>query len=248
MANAPWITIVGLGEDGPEGLAPASQKALAEAEVVMGAKRHLSLLPDLAAEAIEWPVPFADGLELLRAQAGRSVVVLASGDPFWFGAGAVIAREFAPQDWRAYPGLSTFSLAASRLGWPLETTICLGLHAAPLQRLRPHLAPGARCLVLLRDGDAVQELATFLDSIGFGDSGLHVMEALGGPRERCTDVRAADVTGSFQHPVCVGITIAGRGVALPQTSGLSDTNFESDGVMTKRPIRALTLSALAPRA
>jgi len=105
-------------------------------------------------------VPFADGLPLLEKQKGKRVVVLASGDPFWFGAGSVIARHFKAHEWMALPGLSCFALAASRLGWALENTTCTALHAAPFERLRCDLAPGARIIATLRDGDAVHALAT----------------------------------------------------------------------------------------
>ena len=92
--RAAWLTIVGLGEDGVEGLSPASRAALAHAEVVAGSVRHLallsSLLRDLRAEPLEWPVPFADGITMLLAQRGRRVVMLASGDPFWFGGGSSV--------------------------------------------------------------------------------------------------------------------------------------------------------------
>ncbi len=132
----PWLVIVGLGEDGLDGLPPASQDALAAADVVMGAARHLALLPGLTAERVEWPVPFAEGVPRLLALRGRRVVMLASGDPFWFGAGTVLARHLEPGEWVAYPGASVFSLAAARLGWGLEGVACLGLHAAPLARLR----------------------------------------------------------------------------------------------------------------
>ncbi|MCR8546877.1 precorrin-6y C5,15-methyltransferase (decarboxylating) subunit CbiE [Salipiger sp. P9] len=247
MAEDPWVTIIGLGEDGPAGLCSASRSALEAAEVVMGPPRHHALLPDLAAERMAWPVPFADGLERLLALRGRHVVVLASGDPFWFGAGAVLARHLAPEEWRALPGISTFALAASRLGWPLETTGCFGLHAAPLTRLRPHLATGARLIVLLRDGEAVTALAGYLCETGFGESRLTVLEALGGPRERITRARAdALPEADFAHPVCAALELAG-GPALPLASGRADDWFESDGQITKRPVRALTLSALAPR-
>ncbi|MFG1403705.1 precorrin-6y C5,15-methyltransferase (decarboxylating) subunit CbiE [Xanthobacter sediminis] len=248
MAELPWLTIVGLGENGPEGLPPASRAALEAAEVVMGPPRHLALLPDLRAERIVWPVPFNDGLPLLRGLRGRMVAVLASGDPFWFGAGSVIARAFAPGEWRALPGPSAFSLAAARLGWPLEHTACLGLHAAPLARLRPHLAPGARALVLLRDGAAVSELAAYLRAQGFGASRLNVMEALGGPRERLIEATAdALPSDGFAHPVCVGVEVAGAGAVVTRASGIADDFFDTDGQITKRPVRALTLSALAPR-
>ncbi|SMX36893.1 Precorrin-6Y C(5,15)-methyltransferase [decarboxylating] [Maliponia aquimaris] len=213
----------------------------------MGPPRHLALLPDLPGQRVAWPVPFAEGLALLDGFAGRRVVVLASGDPFWFGAGSVIARRYPRDAWRALPGVSVFSLAVAHMGWPLERVLCLGHHAAPLSRLRPHLAPGARLIVTLRDGEAVADLGACLTGLGFGASALTVMEALGGPRERITATRADAVTGGFGHPVCVAIEVAGEGAVLPCTAGLDDGVFASDGVMTKRPVRALTLSALAPR-
>lgn len=214
----------------------------------MGPPRHLSLIPDSAAQRVEWPVPFADGLSILTGFRGRPTVVLASGDPFWFGAGSVIARNFEAGEWAALPGQSTFSLAAARLGWPLESTLTFGLHAAPLTRLRPHLSPGLCAILLLRNGAAVAELATYLTETGFADSALHVMEALGGPRERARSVSLTEaLLGSFDHPVCVGLEVAGEGRAFPKASGKPDEIFETDGQITKRPVRALTLSALAPR-
>lgn len=245
--GAPWLTIIGLGEDGPDGLTGASRAALEAAEIIMGPPRHLSLLPDLPGQRVDWPVPFADGLELLAGYAGRRVVVLASGDPFWFGAGSVIARRFSRAEWCALPGPSVFSLAAARLGWPLDQVLCLGHHAAPLTRLRSHLARGVRMIVTLRDGAAVAELGRYLTGLGFGASTLWVMEALGGPREAVTETQADTLTGAFSHPVAVALQIDGDGAALPRASGLADGFFDSDGVMTKRPVRALTLSALAPK-
>ncbi len=214
----------------------------------MGPARHLALLPEVKAERITWPVPFADGLPMLQELRGRRVVVLASGNPFWFGAGRVIAQRFGRGEWCALPGPSSFSLAAARLGWPLEQVLCLGLHAAPLERLRPALAPGLRALVLLRDGQAVASLAAYLTGEGFGESRLHVLEALGGPRERVRLEIAADYSlVDVQHPVAVACEIAGEGAVLGCASGRADAVFAHDGQITKRPVRALALSALAPR-
>lgn len=173
-------------------------------------------------------------------------MVLASGDPFWFGAGSSLMPHLAPGEWLAHPAPSTFSLAAARLGWPLERTTCLGLHAAPLARLRPHLAQGARLIVLLRDAQAPAELAAWLDGAGFGASRLHVLQALGGPQEGITETTAAGFDLSrTAAPVAVAIEVVGDG--LPRTPGLPDSLFATDGQITKSPIRALTLAALAPR-
>jgi precorrin-6Y C5,15-methyltransferase (decarboxylating) len=247
MSKTQWLTIIGLGEDGPDGLSAASVKALNNAEIVMGAARHLSLLPDLAAKTIEWPVPFTDGIPMLLGHHGRKVVMLASGDPFWFGAGTSVTKHLDRSEWVAHPGQSTFSLAASRLGWALQDTLCVGLHAAPLSRLRSHLTRDAQCIVLLRDGSAVGELAAYLSDQGFGTSEMHVMEALGGPNEQLRSVIADqyDLT-DVAHPVAVGLRVLGAGKTLPRASGLPDDLFDHDGQITKRPVRALTLSALAP--
>jgi precorrin-6Y C5,15-methyltransferase (decarboxylating) len=247
------LTIIGIGEDGVAGLAPASQAALDAAEVIMGPARHIDLVPDGAARRIVWPVPFADGLETLLSLRGQKVVVLASGDPFWFGAGTTIARSFAEHgldatEWTALPGPSCFSLAAARLGWALDQTTCLGLHAAPFQRLLPHLAPGQRLITTVRDGESVAALGAYVTDQGFGDSELTIMERLGGPHERLSQAKAASaLDGPFAHPVVVAIAVAGQKAGLPATNGLSDAMFDSDGQMTKRPIRAITLSSLAPR-
>ncbi len=221
----------------------------------MGPQRHLDLVVNnpsstsvpAGTDLVAWPAPFADGIAILASLRGQRVAVLASGDPFWFGAGSVIARSFGPDEWTALPGPSCFSLAAARLGWALENTTYLGLHAAPMARMRPHLARGVRLIVTLRDGDAVPALGNYLDTQGFGDSILHVMEHLGGPQDRFTQHRADAIKGTFDHPVCVAVDVAGDGSALTAASGQPDDTFQSDGQMTKRPVRAITLSTLAPK-
>ncbi|HEX7822793.1 MAG TPA: precorrin-6y C5,15-methyltransferase (decarboxylating) subunit CbiE [Sphingobium sp.] len=251
MSDTPdrvWLTIVGIGEDGPDTLSPASREALAQADFVTGPPRHLALVPYLKCETAAWPVPFEDGVAAVLDRRGSRVVMLVSGDPFWFGAGSVMARHLHPGEWTAHPTPSTFSLAAARLGWAIDDTACLGLHAAPFTRMRPHLAPGRRALVLVRDGDAVGELAAYLCAQGFGPSRLAVLEALGGPRERIRHTTAATLDyEDIAHPVAVGIDFAGDGAVLPRALGLADQWFAHDGQISKRPIRALTLSALAPR-
>ena len=248
MVQAPWLTIIGLGEDGVEGLCNASRNALDMAEVIMAPPRHMAMLPDTGAKRIEWPVPFADGVSQLLELRGRPVAVLASGDPFWFGAGSVLTASLEQSEWTAFPGRSTFSLVAARLGWPLERTACLGLHARPHEELRGMLAPHARAILLLRDGAAVRGLAEWLSSVGFEDSTLTIFEALGGRRERCRTAKAGDFDlPDIRHPVCVALDAVGTGDVLTLASGRSDMWFDSDGQMTKRPMRALTLSALAPK-
>ena len=247
MSNSspsPWLAIIGIGEDGLTGLSQSSREALADAEIVFGGPRHLKLA-EIDARGRPWPVPFS--VEPALACRGRRVAVLASGDPFWHGAGGSLAAHLAPGEWIAFPAPSTFSLAAARLGWRLEDVTCLGLHAAPFETLLPHLAPGQRAICLLRDGSSAPELAAWLTQKGFGPSSLSVMESLGGRGERIRTTLAASFdVADVVAPVAVAITAAGA-AGLPRTSGLPDDAFVHDGQITKHPMRALTLSALAPR-
>ena len=243
MAN-PWLTIVGIGEDGLAGLSEASRNALEKAEAVFGGERHLKLA-GIDGRGKPWPVPFDAACVLARR--GRPTAVLASGDPFWHGAGSSLAAQLPRDEWVAYPAPSTFSLAASRLGWRLEEVSCIGLHAAPFERLVPLLARGARIICLLRDGKAASELASWLIARGFGASKLWMLSALGGSRERILESRADNYgMESAESPLALAIEADGA-AGLPRVSGLADDLFRHDGQITKRPVRALAMSALAPR-
>lgn len=212
---------------------------------MFGGERHLALA-DIGSRGRPWPVPF-DANVVLSCR-GRPTVVLASGDPFWHGAGASLAEKLGSGEWIAHPAPSTFSLAAARLGWRLESTICLALHAAPFERLVPYLAHGARIICLVRDGKAGSDLAKWLTERGWGSSTFWTLAALGGPRESVQEYHARDCSGDLTgNPVAVAVEARGEhGIA--RSSGLPDDVFVHDGQITKRPVRALALSALAPRA
>ncbi len=241
----PWLSIIGIGEDGLDGLSDASRNALAAADVVFGGARHLQLAA-IGDRGRAWDVPFS--IAPVLARRGHATAVLASGDPFWFGVGSTLAEQLDVGEWQAFPNISTFSIIAARLGWKIEETICLGLHAAPFERLARCLAPGRHLICLLRDGEAVGELGRWLHENGFGASSSFVFEAVGGPRERRQECTAEDLVNiTARSPVAVALRLEGKARAI-RASGLPDHHFQHDGQITKRPIRALTISALAPRA
>ena len=240
----PWLVIIGIGEDGLGGLSDASRAALMQAEIVFGGARHLELA-GVRDKGRAWPLPFS--VDPVLDCRGQRVAVLASGDPFWHGVGGVLVDHLTPAEWISHPAPSVFSLAANRLGWRLEEVLCLGLHAAPFARLRTVLTRRQRIIVTLRDGAAAAELAAWLVAQEFGASDLWVLERLGGPAERVRSCKAgAFALTDIQVPVCIGIDVQG-GSGPSRAPGLPDDLFFTDGQLTKRPIRALTLSALAPR-
>jgi precorrin-6Y C5,15-methyltransferase (decarboxylating) len=249
-ATEPWLAIVGIGEDGVEGLSPAARKLVGEAAFVFGGKRHLALADAIITGVRRpWPSPFDGAVAEVLARRGSKVCVLASGDPFVHGVGALLARAVLPAEMRVVPAPSAFSLAAARLGWPLPKVTTLALHARPLDLLRPHLFPGARILALTADGTAPAAIAALLAGSGFGESRITVLEALGGPRERMRPARAAGFDLAEIDPLNVVAIEVVAGVdarIIPRAPGLPDSAFAHDGQITKREIRALTLSALSP--
>jgi precorrin-6B C5,15-methyltransferase / cobalt-precorrin-6B C5,C15-methyltransferase len=249
---APWLVIVGIGADGESGLSPRARAAIAEADLVMGSDRQLGLLGSLVrGEALPWPSPLYRGITRLLERRGRSTCVLASGDPFFFGIGATLAPHLRRGEFVCHPAPSSFSLAASRLGWSLQGTELVSLHGRDLNGIRRHMQPGQRVLALSWNGDTPAELAELLTGRGFGDSLVHVLESLGGNEER---IRCAHARSFAISPVMdlnlVGIELVAEPGAsiLPYRASLPDDAFEHDGQMTKQDVRAITLSALQPRA
>ena len=116
MRRERWLAIVGIGEDGLEGLTPAARRLVAQAAFIVGGKRHLALAGSLKAETMVWPSQIENALDTIEAHRGRSVCVLASGDPFFFGVGAMLMRRFPADEMISVPAPSAFALAADNEG------------------------------------------------------------------------------------------------------------------------------------
>ncbi|RWQ38987.1 MAG: precorrin-6y C5,15-methyltransferase (decarboxylating) subunit CbiE [Mesorhizobium sp.] len=246
-----WLTIVGIGEDGVAGLGDEAKRLIAEAEFVFGGTRHLALVGSLAkGEARAWPTPFDTEMRDVLALAGKKVCVLASGDPFFHGVGVTLTRKVAVDEMRVIPAPSAMSLAAARLGWALQDVETISLHGRSLDLIRPLLHPGTRILALTSDGDAPAAIARLLTELDFGASRLTILEASGGPNEKLRSARADAFDLEMINPLnvlAIEVDSTPEARVLPLTSGLADHLFEHDGQITKREIRAITLSALAPR-
>lgn len=247
--NAPWLSLIGLGEDGADALAPAARALVAQASLIVGGARHLAMV-DASAERLQWPSPLSDALPRILAQRGKPTVVLASGDPFFYGVGDLIARHVARDEIFCVPAPSAFSLAAARLKWSQQDCALLSLHGRAFERVTPHLQPRAKIIALSWDDTTPARLARHLALRGMGGSRLYVLERLGGAKERVRDARADafalnDIAAL--NTVAVDVEAGGDAVVIPLAPGLPDDWFEHDGQLTKRDIRAVTLSALAPR-
>ncbi len=245
----PWLCVVGIGEDGLAGLAPGARLALDEAGLVVGGARHLELAGIVPIRALVWPQPLEGAFPQIAARRGTPVCVLASGDPLFYGVGSTLLRSFAREEMHFLPGLSSFSLAAARLGWPIQDTTLLSLHGRSLERLIPALQPGTRILALSWDQTTPRRVADLLVQHGFSDTLMTVCECINGPRER---IRTG-VAQTFQmdaidplNLVALDIPRSSQGRALPLAAGLDDALFEHDGQITRSDMRAVTVGALRP--
>jgi precorrin-6Y C5,15-methyltransferase (decarboxylating) len=247
---SPWLSLIGIGEDGLEALSPAARQRIAQATLIVGGARHLALAEPLFAPTYVWPSPIENAMPTLFARRGEPTCVLASGDPFFFGVGAFLRRHFAAEEIFCLPAPSAFSLAAARLGWSLQDCAMISLHGRPLEAIFPHLQPRAKIFALSWDGATPGKLARLLVERGLGRSMLTVCEAMGGPGERLRASAARDfclMDVAALNTIALEV-VAGHGArVIPRAQGLPDQDFEHDGQITKREMRALSLSALAPR-
>ena len=245
---SPWLTVIGIGEDGFKGLGRNARHAVLRAARIIGGQRQLDLLPVcVRGERQLWPSPFS--LAPLLARRGEPVCVLASGDPMFYGVGASLARQVPAEEMLILPAPSSVSLAAARLGWALQDVMTLSVVARPLAALNAHLASGVRLLVLSNDGHSPAAIAALLVESGFGPSRLSVFEHLGGAAERRVD----GVAHAWPHAAVADLNLVAidcladaDAPSLSRLAGLPDVAFKHDGQLTKRDVRAMTLARLAP--
>ena len=245
-----WLAILGIGEDGVESLSSAACALVRAARLVVGGVRHLALAEGLVrGERMCWPKPIDDAVPAILARRGEPVAVLASGDPFCYGVGSLLARAVPPSEILCVPAPSAFSLAAARLGWALQETATISFCGRKLAALAPLLQPARRIFALSADAGTPASIASFLRERGFGVSPMHVLEALGGGRERIRATTADGYALDWLDPlnlVAIEVVPGPDARIIPLSTGLPDDAFEHDGQITKREIRAVTLSALAP--
>lgn len=246
--SEPWLHIVGIGEDGMDGLVPATRAVVEAAQIIIGGDRHHRLSERVQAERVAWPSPFDALIDVLESYRGKRVVVLATGDPLWFSVGARIGRAIDPSEIIYHPQLSAFQLAAARMGWSMPDVETLTVHGRPVEQMIAYIQPDIRLLILTTGTETPAQIARFLSDRGFGESKLTVLAAMGGKDEQ----RFEGIARDWAHEVPAFNTMAVECIAapdaalLPRVPGLSDDLFQSDGTMTKQEVRAATLAKLMP--
>ncbi|MGH2848168.1 MAG: precorrin-6y C5,15-methyltransferase (decarboxylating) subunit CbiE [Thermoleophilaceae bacterium] len=245
----PPLAVVGIGADGWAGLGEPARAALRAAELIVGSDRQLALLEDTAAEHRIWPSPIDALVDELAAGTARATAVLASGDPMLYGIGATLARRLDPERMRVYPHPSAFAIACARLGWPATEVALVSAVGRPAEVVGRLLQPGRRLVAYVAGADGAAAIAGVARERGFGASRLVVLEQLGGAAERLHEATPDDwgeCAADPLHAVALDCGRAPGAPLLPLSPGLPDDAYESDGQLTKRGVRAITLAALGP--
>ncbi|XHX77443.1 MAG: precorrin-6y C5,15-methyltransferase (decarboxylating) subunit CbiE [Stenomitos frigidus ULC029] len=244
-----WLSVVGIGEDGLEGLSPIARSLIDCAEVLVGGDRHLAMLPTDDRERLVWTSPLRESIEEILRRRGQAVCVLASGDPLCYGIGVTLLRHIPLAEMTILPAPSTFSLACARLGWSLTDVETVSLCNRPPALLHSYLYPGAKLLILSEGQQTPAIVAALLTQRGFGNSLMTVLERIGGSYERYVTGIAStwhETDLADLNAIAVECLANPDITPLPRTPGLPDDAYHHDGQLTKREVRAITLSALAP--
>ncbi|WP_427156921.1 precorrin-6y C5,15-methyltransferase (decarboxylating) subunit CbiE [Aliinostoc sp. HNIBRCY26] len=245
-----WLGVVGVGEDGLGGLGAIARSIVAQAEIIVGGDRHLAMLPtDDQRQKISWSSPISRSIDTIIQHRGKSVCVLASGDPLCYGIGVTLLRHIPIAEMTIIPAPSAFSLACARLGWSLTDVETLSLCGRPPAMLQSYIYPGARLLILSAGKSTPEIVAQILTQRGFGQSQMTVLERMGGVQERIiTGTVATWQENEIADLNAIAVNcIADAGIIpLSRLPGLPDDAYHHDGQLTKREVRAVTLSTLAP--
>jgi precorrin-6Y C5,15-methyltransferase (decarboxylating) len=255
-----WLSVIGINENGVSGLSEQARALISSATLVVGGARHLELAKYLIKGKSEvWQSPIEKSIEeiiSLPTNHRPLTTILASGDPFCYGIGVTLTRYIPIEEMLVIPAPSCFSLAAAKLGWALQDIVTIGLNGRAIEKIIPHLQPKAKILALSTDESTPALLAKLLEKHGFAEAKITVLEHLGGDKER---IRGFTIEELQEIPACAGMTIEKLNMmaieipahlvalSIPIVSGLADDLFEHDGQLTKREIRAISLSSLAPR-
>lgn len=248
--NQPWVCIhvIGVDDSGAEGLPQEERRLVEAADLLCGGRRHLALFPEGRAERI----PIGGDLEplyrvLSAAPGRRRAVVLASGDPCYFGIGPLLAERLGRARVRIHPRAGSVAMAFARLGLAWQDATVLSVHGRPIDdAVRTALT--ADTIAFLTDPDHTPAaVARALLDAGMEDCPAYVCERLGGPVEQIHALSLSDLPGRIFDPLNVLVLLRTR-AAVPQTAfGRPDASYcQVRGQITKAEVRAVALSRLEP--
>ncbi|MFC5649258.1 precorrin-6y C5,15-methyltransferase (decarboxylating) subunit CbiE [Paenibacillus solisilvae] len=244
------IAIIGIGDDGAHGLSGAGLALVKAAEVLVGGERHLGFFPEFQGEKLV----IKGGLSQLVSQVAQMrehqrVVVLASGDPMFYGIAGFFAAKLGREAVDIYPNLSSLQLAFARMGESWQDATLESVHGRPLQGLAQRIDGKSKVALLTDDTNTPSAIASYLLQFNMREYEAFVAENLGGQQERCSFYSLEDMAAESFSPLNIVILRHRQEVAYAaRTFGFEDEEFHQrkpeKGLITKKEVRILSLSEL----
>jgi precorrin-6Y C5,15-methyltransferase (decarboxylating) len=249
------VTLVGIGDDGCVGLTGRAAGAIARAEVLVGGERHLAFFPDFRGERIVVKGGLGAVLERVAALAAEhDVCILASGDPLFFGIGALVIAKIGAAHVEVIPQPSSVQLAFARAGLKWDDATIISLHGRPLAGLITRMRRAAKVALLTDDESSPPRIAAHLVAHGEVRWRAFLCERLGGVDERVRVIgieELAALTDVAPLNVLLLVRDDPDWRRPPTIPFLHEEAFArrmpKRGLITKREVRTLSLAALAIR-
>jgi len=251
------VCVIGVSAEGAACLAPSLRERVEAAEVLAGGIRHLGYFPHFTGERLPIRHSLDAWVEELAAtqEAGRRVVVLASGDPLFYGIGTRLATRLGPGQVEFHPQPSSLQLAFARVGIPWEDAAWVSLHARPFEQLRRVLGRSAKIGVLTDGCRTPAAICRWLVEVGADEYEVVVLENLGSSEERLTRCQPEALLDATFAPLNVVLLLRRPGWPMPPRAGRAllgnpEEAFAhrrtGEGLITKTEVRAVTLARLRP--
>jgi precorrin-6Y C5,15-methyltransferase (decarboxylating) len=258
MSNKKKILIIGVGDDGAEGLTKQAADAVSNAEVLVGSAGLLSKFPLFS--GMKEPVgPDLDRLANLLDQSTAATVVLASGDPLFYGTARFLCDRLGKDRFDVLPHVSSMQLAFARVKESWDEAYLTNLATQPLERVIDRIRSAEKVGVFTSDEVPPSRLAEELLSKGISYFTVYVCENLGSPDERVTRCQLSDIVNQKFSPLNVMVMIRQAGVPDQQLKsnkrrlfGNPDELFRQSkpkrGLLTPNEVRSIALGELNLRA
>ena len=250
------LHVIGIGLNGLQSLNPEALTCLKTTKIIAGSKTHLQTVADYPArklplnnDIVTWIDQIADILQQ------QSVVILASGDPLFYGLGRLLTERFDRRCLRFYPQVSSIQLAFNRLSIPWQSATIISVHGRQPDQLEQALKQGKSPLAILTDFvHTPQEIARLVRDLRPPvQYRMTVCSQLGAAQEKIQSVSIAEaIDSSFLSPNVVVLEAEPLSLEQPQPIfGIADGDFhtfpDQPGLITKQEVRALSISLLRLR-
>jgi precorrin-6Y C5,15-methyltransferase (decarboxylating) len=241
------ITILGIGADGINSLNKKGLQVLKQADIIFGSNRHLEMI-DTNCETINWVSPFSDNIEIINKHfiQNKNILIVATGDVNWFGITNIIRKNFDNEKIQIITNISSISLSAIKMGWPLQDITPITIHGRDINSIITKIYDNAKLIILSHNKQSPIAVCEILQKLKFSDSEVSILNNLGRNDETIQKFQANSPQTANSDLNCIAVECKKNDNNNSLCAGLDDQDFINDGQLTKREVRAITISSLQP--